>query len=216
MFLLHVHWWCSAVHQNYVGIDTDKNPYFLSIVSQDSGNKCIPLYRAMLFRKQVSWLYAWEIACSLFVFLLCSDDGKKANERTNEWKNSVSLSSERGVLSYKMNWNGNFSCFFENFRGVAFTVISVLCEAKMTDSQNKTKTVGSVRWKMEKVNWEIHGEFENVWKRDWTCFAVPKDVLLLGFWLAYDFVTLLPTTAAILCDWSDWWTFPLNLLNGNG
>lgn len=43
-----------AVHQNYVGIDTDKNPYFLSVVSQDSGNKCVPLYRAMLFRKQVS------------------------------------------------------------------------------------------------------------------------------------------------------------------
>lgn len=43
----------STVHQNYVGIDTDKNPYFLSIVSQDSGNKCVPLYRAMLFRKQV-------------------------------------------------------------------------------------------------------------------------------------------------------------------
>lgn len=44
----------STVHQNYVGIDSDKNPYFLSIVSQDSGSKCVPLYRAMLFRKQVN------------------------------------------------------------------------------------------------------------------------------------------------------------------
>lgn len=43
-----------AVHQNYVGIDTDKNPYFLSIVSQDSGNQFMPLYRVMLFRKEVS------------------------------------------------------------------------------------------------------------------------------------------------------------------
>lgn len=43
-----------AVHQNYVGIDTDKQPYFLSIVSQDSGNQCMPLYRVMLFRKEVS------------------------------------------------------------------------------------------------------------------------------------------------------------------
>ncbi|XP_037029821.1 GTPase-activating Rap/Ran-GAP domain-like protein 3 isoform X2 [Bradysia coprophila] len=40
------------LHQNYVGIDTEKNPYFLSIVSQDSGSKSIPLYRAILFRKQ--------------------------------------------------------------------------------------------------------------------------------------------------------------------
>ncbi|XP_049279711.1 GTPase-activating Rap/Ran-GAP domain-like protein 3 isoform X1 [Anopheles funestus] len=40
------------LHQNYVGIDSEKNPYFLSIVSQDSGSKCMPLYRVMLFRKQ--------------------------------------------------------------------------------------------------------------------------------------------------------------------
>ncbi|XP_062711925.1 GTPase-activating Rap/Ran-GAP domain-like protein 3 isoform X3 [Aedes albopictus] len=40
------------LHQNYVGIDSEKNPYFLSIVSQDSGSKCMPLYRVMVFRKQ--------------------------------------------------------------------------------------------------------------------------------------------------------------------
>ncbi|XP_052567253.1 GTPase-activating Rap/Ran-GAP domain-like protein 3 isoform X2 [Culex pipiens pallens] len=40
------------LHQNYVGIDSEKNPYFMSIVSQDSGSKCMPLYRVMLFRKQ--------------------------------------------------------------------------------------------------------------------------------------------------------------------
>lgn len=48
LFLLNI------VHQNYVGIDSEKNPYFLSIVSHESGNKSTPLYRAMLFRKQVS------------------------------------------------------------------------------------------------------------------------------------------------------------------
>lgn len=47
------------VHQNYVGIDSEKSPYFLSIVSHESGNKSTPLYRAMLFRKQV---------CNTFVF----------------------------------------------------------------------------------------------------------------------------------------------------
>ncbi|XP_055677387.1 GTPase-activating Rap/Ran-GAP domain-like protein 3 isoform X3 [Lutzomyia longipalpis] len=40
------------LHQNYVGIDSDKNPYFLSVVSQDSGSKYMPLYRVILFRKQ--------------------------------------------------------------------------------------------------------------------------------------------------------------------
>ncbi|KFB52830.1 AGAP002573-PA-like protein [Anopheles sinensis] len=40
------------LHQNYVGMDSEKSPYFLSIVSQDSGSKCMPLYRVMLFRKQ--------------------------------------------------------------------------------------------------------------------------------------------------------------------
>lgn len=45
------------MHQNYVGIDSEKNPYFLSIVSQESGNKSTPLYRAMLFRKQVSIIF---------------------------------------------------------------------------------------------------------------------------------------------------------------
>lgn len=43
----------NVVHQNYVGIDSEKNPYFLSIVSHESANKSTPLYRAMLFRKQV-------------------------------------------------------------------------------------------------------------------------------------------------------------------
>ncbi|XP_054086487.1 GTPase-activating Rap/Ran-GAP domain-like protein 3 isoform X2 [Zeugodacus cucurbitae] len=40
------------LHQNYVGIDTEKSPYFLSVVSQDSGHQGAPMYRAILFRKQ--------------------------------------------------------------------------------------------------------------------------------------------------------------------
>ncbi|XP_055846645.1 GTPase-activating Rap/Ran-GAP domain-like protein 3 isoform X2 [Episyrphus balteatus] len=40
------------LHQNYVGIDVEKNPYFLSVVSQESGNQGSPLNRAILFRKQ--------------------------------------------------------------------------------------------------------------------------------------------------------------------
>ncbi|TMW51106.1 hypothetical protein DOY81_003806 [Sarcophaga bullata] len=40
------------LHQNYVGIDAEKSPYFLSVVSHDSGNQGAPMYRAILFRKQ--------------------------------------------------------------------------------------------------------------------------------------------------------------------
>ncbi|KAL5275099.1 GARNL3 family protein [Megaselia abdita] len=40
------------LHQNYVGVDIEKQPYFLSIVSQDYGNQNHCLYRAILFRKQ--------------------------------------------------------------------------------------------------------------------------------------------------------------------
>lgn len=50
-----------SVHQNYVGIDSEKQPYFLSIVSQDSGTKSMPLCRVILFRKQVSSLGAEEV-----------------------------------------------------------------------------------------------------------------------------------------------------------
>lgn len=58
----------SAVHQNYVGTDTDKQPYFLSIVSQDSANQFMPpmLYRVMLFRKEVSA----DSVCSLNILWL--------------------------------------------------------------------------------------------------------------------------------------------------
>ncbi|EEZ97268.2 GTPase-activating Rap/Ran-GAP domain-like protein 3 isoform X1 [Tribolium castaneum] len=39
------------LHQNYVGLDNDKSPFFLSIVLNDDNNTCVPLYRAILFRK---------------------------------------------------------------------------------------------------------------------------------------------------------------------
>ncbi|XP_076275475.1 GTPase-activating Rap/Ran-GAP domain-like protein 3 isoform X1 [Rhynchophorus ferrugineus] len=39
------------LHQNYVGLDNDKSPFFLSIVLNEDNNSCVPLYRAILFRK---------------------------------------------------------------------------------------------------------------------------------------------------------------------
>ncbi|ERL87527.1 hypothetical protein D910_04918 [Dendroctonus ponderosae] len=42
------------LHQNYIGVDNDKSPFFLSIVMNEDNNSLVPLYRAILFRKCVS------------------------------------------------------------------------------------------------------------------------------------------------------------------
>ncbi|KAK5649770.1 hypothetical protein RI129_000799 [Pyrocoelia pectoralis] len=39
------------LHQNYVGVDVDKLPFFLSVVLNENSNQCVPLYRAILFKK---------------------------------------------------------------------------------------------------------------------------------------------------------------------
>ncbi|XP_063906310.1 GTPase-activating Rap/Ran-GAP domain-like protein 3 isoform X2 [Zophobas morio] len=39
------------LHQNYVGTDHEKNPFFLSVVLNEDNNTCVPLYRAILFKK---------------------------------------------------------------------------------------------------------------------------------------------------------------------
>lgn len=42
------------MHQNYVGIDTEKDPFILSVVVTDANNHNVPQYRAVLWRKNVS------------------------------------------------------------------------------------------------------------------------------------------------------------------
>ncbi|XP_065169391.1 GTPase-activating Rap/Ran-GAP domain-like protein 3 isoform X3 [Atheta coriaria] len=39
------------LHQNYVGLDGEKTAFFLSVVLNENSNQCVPLYRAILFRK---------------------------------------------------------------------------------------------------------------------------------------------------------------------
>ncbi|XP_050726126.1 GTPase-activating Rap/Ran-GAP domain-like protein 3 isoform X6 [Eriocheir sinensis] len=39
------------LHQNYVGCDSEKTPFFLSVVLTDANNQCVPQYRAILWRK---------------------------------------------------------------------------------------------------------------------------------------------------------------------
>ena len=43
-----------TVHQNYVGGDAEKEPFFVSVVVTDANNHSVPQYRAILWRKTVS------------------------------------------------------------------------------------------------------------------------------------------------------------------
>ncbi|XP_028828553.1 GTPase-activating Rap/Ran-GAP domain-like protein 3 isoform X3 [Denticeps clupeoides] len=51
----HTRWFfkyfLGKVHQNYVGVDAEKNPFYLSVVLSDQNNQRIPQYRAILWRK---------------------------------------------------------------------------------------------------------------------------------------------------------------------
>uniref|UniRef100_A0A8C1IYN1 GTPase-activating Rap/Ran-GAP domain-like protein 3 n=1 Tax=Cyprinus carpio TaxID=7962 RepID=A0A8C1IYN1_CYPCA len=51
----HTRWYfkyfLGKVHQNYVGMDAEKNPFFLSVVLSDQNNQRVPQYRAILWRK---------------------------------------------------------------------------------------------------------------------------------------------------------------------
>lgn len=44
----------SPVHQNYIGNDAEKSPFFLSVTLSDQNNQRVPQYRAILWRKTVS------------------------------------------------------------------------------------------------------------------------------------------------------------------
>ncbi|KAM8933577.1 GTPase-activating Rap/Ran-GAP domain-like protein 3 isoform 2-T2 [Pelodytes ibericus] len=51
----HTRWFfkyfLGKVHQNYIGTDAEKNPFFLSVVLSDQNNQRVPQYRAILWRK---------------------------------------------------------------------------------------------------------------------------------------------------------------------
>nr|XP_025967973.1 GTPase-activating Rap/Ran-GAP domain-like protein 3 isoform X6 [Dromaius novaehollandiae] len=51
----HTRWYfkyfLGKVHQNYVGTDAEKNPFFLSVVLSDQNNQRVPQYRSILWRK---------------------------------------------------------------------------------------------------------------------------------------------------------------------
>lgn len=50
-----------SVHQNYVGTDAEKNPFYLSVVLSDQNNQRVPQYRAILWRKTVSSPFAHRV-----------------------------------------------------------------------------------------------------------------------------------------------------------
>ncbi len=52
-----------AVHQNYVGTDSEKQPFFLSVVLTDSNNQGVPQYKAILWKKTV--IYSNVFQCPM-------------------------------------------------------------------------------------------------------------------------------------------------------
>ncbi|KAM5145388.1 GTPase-activating Rap/Ran-GAP domain-like protein 3 [Mantella aurantiaca] len=51
----HTRWYfkyfLGKVHQNYIGTDAERNPFFLSVVLSDQNNQRVPQYRAILWKK---------------------------------------------------------------------------------------------------------------------------------------------------------------------
>ncbi|NXC18777.1 GARL3 protein, partial [Corythaeola cristata] len=51
----HTRWYfkyfLGKVHQNYIGTDAEKNPFFLSVVLSDQNNQHVPQYHSILWRK---------------------------------------------------------------------------------------------------------------------------------------------------------------------
>lgn len=60
------------VHQNYIGTDSEKNPFFLSVVLSDQNNQRVPQYHSILWRKTVRNKYLIAALPFLFIcFLVC-------------------------------------------------------------------------------------------------------------------------------------------------
>ncbi|EMP34565.1 GTPase-activating Rap/Ran-GAP domain-like protein 3, partial [Chelonia mydas] len=53
----HTRWYfkyfLGKVHQNYIGTDAEKNPFFLSVVLSNQNNQRVPQYRSILWKKTV-------------------------------------------------------------------------------------------------------------------------------------------------------------------
>ena len=61
------------MHQNYVVCDGEKEPFFLSVVVTDANNHNVPQYRAILWKKTVSYFVfvfnSHEISCGHLILL---------------------------------------------------------------------------------------------------------------------------------------------------
>uniref|UniRef100_A0A3B1J4L5 GTPase-activating Rap/Ran-GAP domain-like protein 3 n=1 Tax=Astyanax mexicanus TaxID=7994 RepID=A0A3B1J4L5_ASTMX len=61
----HTRWFfkyfLGKVHQNYVGVDAEKNPFYLSVVLSDQNNQRVPQYRAILWESITNLLSAMNM-----------------------------------------------------------------------------------------------------------------------------------------------------------
>uniref|UniRef100_A0A8C9RLT2 GTPase-activating Rap/Ran-GAP domain-like protein 3 n=1 Tax=Scleropages formosus TaxID=113540 RepID=A0A8C9RLT2_SCLFO len=68
----HTRWFfkyfLGKVHQNYVGTDSEKNPFYLSVVLSDQNSQRVPQYRAILWRKTVRDFALLKLTQLLMIF----------------------------------------------------------------------------------------------------------------------------------------------------
>ncbi|KAH0517070.1 GTPase-activating Rap/Ran-GAP domain-like protein 3 [Microtus ochrogaster] len=68
----HTRWYfkyfLGQVHQNYIGNDAEKSPFFLSVTLSDQNNQRVPQYRAILWRKTVRGKLVFLKSVGLAVF----------------------------------------------------------------------------------------------------------------------------------------------------
>lgn len=60
-----------TVHQNYIGTDAEKNPFFLSVVLSDQNNQRVPQYHSILWRKTVRNKYLTATLLLLLLLFAC-------------------------------------------------------------------------------------------------------------------------------------------------
>ncbi|GIX86710.1 hypothetical protein CEXT_728611 [Caerostris extrusa] len=74
-----------TVHQNYVGADADKTPFFLSVVLTDANSQGVQQYRAILWRKTIEFWdeKSHEMLIDLRPKIKCSEIGTCVEPEAN-------------------------------------------------------------------------------------------------------------------------------------
>uniref|UniRef100_A0A3B4E6M2 GTPase-activating Rap/Ran-GAP domain-like protein 3 n=1 Tax=Pygocentrus nattereri TaxID=42514 RepID=A0A3B4E6M2_PYGNA len=107
----HTRWFfkyfLGKVHQNYVGVDAEKNPFYLSVVLSDQNNQRVPQYRAILWRKTVIPLCVSSVSFCVFSSLYSAMNMDRFEKGPREilnpeiQKDLLVLEEQEGSVNFK-------------------------------------------------------------------------------------------------------------------